>query len=279
LIYDVLQVLIRLILRVFLRVDVEGRANVPEGGFLVVSNHLSWTDTVFILYALPRRPRLHTLANESTVFNTRFKRWLMPRVAVFPIRRNRGMLDEAAVEGVYELLNSGERVLIFPEGAYGKDGQLRPLKDGVGYFAINSGKPLLPVSLSRTDRLRPFGRVSVVIGKPFIPDPPRTWQLKQRVAAAVAAVRTSLSRLSRPPSGRRRRWIRWPRRRARPGGSARGDPPQVAGVEGAEAVIEEQQAQSQQEQADGQSAQGSEGPHAIAAEVAEGGPEHPPEST
>ena len=187
------------------------------------------------------------------------------------------MLDEAAVEGVYDLLNSGERVLIFPEGAYGKDGQLRPLKDGVGYFAINSGKPLLPVSLSGTDRLRPFGRVRVVIGKPFIPDPPRTWQVKLRVAAAVAAVRTSLSRLGRRSAGRRRRWIRWPRR-GRAGGSARGDPPQVAGVEGAEAVIEQQQAQSQQEQADGQSAQGSEGPHTIATEVAEGGPEHPPES-
>jgi len=247
LIYAILQVLIRVILRVFLRVEVEGRTNVPEGGFLVVSNHLSWTDAVFIMYALPRKPPLHTMANESTVFNTRFKRWLMPRVAVFPIRRNKGMLDEAAVEGVYELLNAGERVLIFPEGGYGKDGQLRPLKDGVGYFAINSGKPLLPVSLSGTGHLRPFGRVRVVIGKPFIPDSPRTWQIKQQVAAAVAAVRTSLSRLGRPSPGRRRGCLPWRRRHARPGGSAWADSPQVAGVESAEAVVEGQQAQPQQQ--------------------------------
>ena len=79
-IYALIQVLIRLVLGVFLRVEVEGRENVPEGGFLVVSNHLSWTDTLFIMYALPRRPWLHTMANESSVFNTRFKRWLMPRL-------------------------------------------------------------------------------------------------------------------------------------------------------------------------------------------------------
>jgi 1-acyl-sn-glycerol-3-phosphate acyltransferase len=245
-IYAVLQVLIRVILRVFIRVEVEGRENVPEGAFLVVSNHLSWTDTVFIMYALPAKPPLHTMANESTVFNTRFKRWLLPRLAVFPIRRNRGMLDEAAVEGVYELLNSGERVLIFPEGAYGKDGQLRPLKDGVGYFAINSGKPLLPVSLSGTDRLRPFGRVRVVIGKPFIPDPPRSWQVKERVAAAVAAVRTSLSRLGRRSPGPRRGCLPW-RPPSRRRGSARADAPQVAGVEGGEAVVEGQQAEAQED--------------------------------
>jgi 1-acyl-sn-glycerol-3-phosphate acyltransferase len=245
-IYAVLQVLIRVILRVFLRVEVEGRENVPEGAFLVVSNHLSWTDTVFIMYALPAKPPLHTMANESTVFNTRFKRWLLPKLAVFPIRRNRGMLDEAAVEGVYELLNSGERVLVFPEGAYGKDGQLRPLKDGVGYFAINSGKPLLPVSLSGTDRLRPFGRVRVVIGKPFIPDPPRSWQVKERVAAAVAAVRTSLSRLGRRSPGPRRGCLPW-RPRSRRRGSARADAPQVAGVEGGEAVVEGQQAEAQED--------------------------------
>jgi 1-acyl-sn-glycerol-3-phosphate acyltransferase len=247
--YALLQLLIRLVLRLFLRVEVEGRENVPDDGFLVVSNHLSWTDSVFIMYALPRNLRLHTLANESTVFNTRFKRWAMPKLAVVPIRRNRGMLDEAAVEGVYHLLEAGERVIIFPEGAYGKDGELRPLKDGVGYFALNSGKPLLPVSLSGTERLRPFGRVRVVIGRPFIPDPPRVWAVKRRVASAVAAVRTSLSRLARRPHGGRRWFGRLRRSRAgsaAAGGSARADATQVPGVEGAEAVVKGHQPKGQE---------------------------------
>jgi 1-acyl-sn-glycerol-3-phosphate acyltransferase len=180
--YALAEILVRAVLRLFLRVQVEGRENIPEGGAMVVSNHLSWTDTAFVLYAFPRGTRLWTMANETTVFNTGWKRWLMPRLCVFPIRRNRGMLDEAAVEHVYSLLNSGEKVLMFPEGAYGKDGELKPLKDGVGYFALNSQKPILPVSLSGTNRLRPWGRVHVVIGQPFIPDPPAVWEVKRRVA-------------------------------------------------------------------------------------------------
>lgn len=256
-IYALVQVLIRLLLGLFIRVEVEGRENVPEGGFIAVANHLSWTDTLFIMYALPPKPWLYTMANESTVFNRPWKRWLLPRVGIFPIRRNRGMLDAEAVNGVYKLLEEDKRVLIFPEGAYGKDGQLRPLKDGIGYFALNSGKPILPISLSGTDRLRPFRKVRVVIGRPFIPDPPMVWALKRRVSSVVAGVRTSLSRLGRRSATRRAFWRRrgpWrlPRLRslgrqagAVDPGSAGPNSAQVAGVEGAQAVVEGDKAKAQ----------------------------------
>jgi len=242
--YDIAQVLVRIVVGILFRVEVTGRDNVPAAGCLVVSNHLSWTDTMFILCALPRKPRLWTMANQTSVFNTRLKRWLMPKLCVFPIRRNRGMLDEQAVSRVYDLLNAGERVLIFPEGAYGKDGQLRPLKDGVGYFALNSGKPLLPVSLTGTGRLRPFSRVTVDIGVPFIPDPPVFWELRERVAATVASIRARLGRMGqRATEVRRRGILRWRRRR-----SAGGE--QAAGVEGDEAHVEDGQPGGDQEQAE-----------------------------
>ncbi|HEV1998100.1 MAG TPA: lysophospholipid acyltransferase family protein [Candidatus Dormibacteraeota bacterium] len=232
--YSFLQVLIRAVVGMFFRVEVVGQEHIPAGGCLVVSNHLSWTDTIFIMYALPRRPRIHTMANESTVFNTGFKRWLMPKLAVFPIRRNRGMLDESAVNQVYDLLNAGERVLIFPEGAYGKDGQLRPLKDGVGYFALNSGQPLLPILLTGTGRLRPGKRLTVQIGRPFVPEPPLRLAIKERVQAAVGSVRDAFSRMGHraPRSSRMPRWFR-----VRRPGSAR-NTPQPGGVETDRAVVQ-----------------------------------------
>ena len=212
--YDLAYWLIRALGVIFFRVEVEGRQNVPAGGCLVVCNHLSWTDTIFIVFAIGRLPKVHTMANESSVFNTPWKRWLLPRFAVFPVRRNRGMLDEKAVNTVYDLLNANERVMIFPEGAYGDDGKLRPLKDGVGYFALNTSKPILPVSISGTNRLRPFSRVRVVIGEPFIPDPPRTWGVKERVRSAVDSVSAVLARLGRRSAERRPSRL-WPWRRRR----------------------------------------------------------------
>ena len=253
--YALLQVLIRAVLTVFFRVEVEGQDNIPDAGCLVVSNHLSWTDTVFVMYAFPPKPPIHTMANESTVFNTRFKRWLMPRLAVFPIRRNRGMLDEQAVNQVYDLLNAGERVLIFPEGAYGRDGQLKPLRDGIGYFAINSQKPLLPVYLSGTSRLRPWGKVRVVIGRPFIPDPPRMWDIKRRVSSVVSGVQVALGRLGRRSAQpRKRRWQRF-RRGPRAGPSAR-EGAEAPGVEGGQAQVDAGQAGGHQEQAQEPAPQG-----------------------
>ena len=241
--YAFLQVLVRVVVGIFFRVEVVGAENVPEGGCLVVSNHLSWADTIFIMYALPRKPRINTMANESTVFNTGFKRWLMPRLAVFPIRRNRGKLDEQAVNQVYELLNAGQRVLIFPEGAYGRDGELKPLKDGVGYFALNSGQPLLPILLTGTGRLRPFKRLTVAIGKPFIPDPPLMWDVKERVRATVDSVRHAFGRLGRRTRmGDRRRWFSEPRwfglRRAKSPGEAA----EAAGVEADHPEVQRAQA-------------------------------------
>jgi 1-acyl-sn-glycerol-3-phosphate acyltransferase len=249
-IYDLAYYLVRIIVRLFFRIEVEGRENVPDGAFIVVSNHLSWTDTIFIAYALPRRPAIHTMASRATVFNTRFKRWLLPRLAVFPVTRAHGYLDEEAVNKVYRLLESGERVLIFPEGGYGRDGRLRPLKEGIGYFALNSGKPLLPIALSGTDRLRPFGRVRVVIGQPFIPEPPRLLDLKERVERAVAAVGAALAGVSGRASGRRRRRSWW--RVGRPGASRGSGAPQAeAGAEEAEHPrVEGQQAQHDQRQPD-----------------------------
>lgn len=260
--YEILQVLIRVLVGILFRVEVTGRENIPAEGCLVVSNHLSWTDTIFIMYALPRKPRLHTMANESTVFNTRFKRWLMPRLAVFPIRRNRGMLDEAAVDHVYLLLNSGHRVLIFPEGAYGKDGQLKPLKDGVGYFALNSGKPLLPILIAGTGRLRPFSAVSVDIGKPFIPEPPLMWDVRQRVQAAVESVRSAFTRM-----GQRAR-------QARPGILSRWrrsvrEAPEPGAVEGGQAGVDRDQAGGEQGQANERGAEGTQAAQAVARELPE----------
>ena len=243
--YGFLQVLIRLIVGMLFRVEIVGQEHIPAGGCLVVSNHLSWTDTIFIMYALPRNPRIHTMANASTVFNTDFKRWLMPKLAVFPIRRNRGMLDETAVNLVYDLLNSGERVLIFPEGAYGRDGQLKPLKDGVGYFALNSGQPLLPILLTGTGRLRPGKRLTVQIGRPFIPEPPLRLAAKERVQEVVGSVRDAFSRMGQriPRPARTPRWLqaRWPR-------SAR-HPSQAPGVEPDEAVVKGDQAGGDQREA------------------------------
>ena len=69
------------------------------------------------------------MAKRETVFNSAWKRRLLPLVGVFPISPQRGELDEAGLRTVYQVLDRGGVVLIFPEGRYSRGQALRPLKD------------------------------------------------------------------------------------------------------------------------------------------------------
>jgi 1-acyl-sn-glycerol-3-phosphate acyltransferase len=84
-------------------------------------------------------------------------------------------------------------VLMFPEGRYSRGHGIRPLKVGIGYFALQAGVPICPVAVRGTDVLAPFRRIDVTIGPPIRPDPPAWWALSRRVAAVVENVRKGIA--------------------------------------------------------------------------------------
>jgi 1-acyl-sn-glycerol-3-phosphate acyltransferase len=207
--------LVRLALRILVRVQVVGAENVPEPPFIIAANHTAWFDPMVIIPAFRTVPIVYTMARRDTVFNRRWKRWLVPRFGVFPVQPRQGQLDQGAVATVYGLLARGAVVLIFPEGAYSHGRELRPLKSGVAHFALQAGVPICPVAISGVERLRPFARITVSIGPPVWPDPPRWWDLNRRVNRLLESVRRaimhSFDRRDRARgTERRRRWLGWP---------------------------------------------------------------------
>src|SRR5207245_768618 len=103
-------------------------------------------------------------SSPATVLNRPWKRRLLPLGGVVPISPHRGELDEAGLRTVYQILERGGVVLIFPEGRYSRGRALRPLKVGIGHFALQAGVPISPVAVRGTDVLRPFSRIDVNIG-------------------------------------------------------------------------------------------------------------------
>jgi 1-acyl-sn-glycerol-3-phosphate acyltransferase len=240
--------LLRLVFRLLFQLQVEGSENIPAPPFIIAANHTAWYDTFFIIVAFAERrdmPMIYTMARQDTVFNRRWKRWLLPRLGVFPVRSHQGQLDQHAIATVYQLLARGAVVLIFPEGGYSRGRELRPLRKGVGHFALQAGVPICPVAVSGLDRLRPFTRVSISIGPPIRPDPPTWWDLNRRVLMVVERVRRAIVHaFDRQKSGKPRGWFRrtsargrgllgrlrrprspgQTRREQAPGGEARPDP-------------------------------------------------------
>ncbi|TAN33436.1 1-acyl-sn-glycerol-3-phosphate acyltransferase [bacterium] len=191
--YRVVRRLLRwIVLRLF-RVTVSGLENIPAPPFIIGANHQAWFDPAFIIPFFPDAPVIYTMAKRETVFNRAWKRRLLPLIGVFPISPHRGELDEAGLRTVYQLLDRGGVVLMFPEGRYSRGRALRPLKAGIGHFALQAGVPVCPVAVRGTDVLRPFSRIDVTIGPPIQPDPPAWWALGRRVARLVDNVQRALA--------------------------------------------------------------------------------------
>jgi len=175
------------------RVSVSGLDNIPAPPFIIAANHQAWFDPAFIIPFFPEAPLIYTMAKRETVFNSAWKRKLLPLIGVFPISPHRGELDEAGLRTVYQVLDRGGVVLMFPEGRYSRGRALRPLRTGIGHFALQAGVPVCPVAVRGTDVLRPFRRIEVTIGPPVLPDPPTWWELKERVNRVVDNVQRALT--------------------------------------------------------------------------------------
>ncbi|HEY3085793.1 MAG TPA: lysophospholipid acyltransferase family protein [Candidatus Dormibacteraeota bacterium] len=178
---------------------VTGLENIPRPPYIIAANHQTWFDPAFIIPFFPERPLIYTMAKRETVFNRAWKRRLLPLIGVFPISPNRGELDEQGLRTVYQVLERGGVMLMFPEGRYSRGRALRPLKNGIAYFALQAGVPICPVAVTGPDRLAPFSRIDVSIAPPVEPDVPAWWELSRRVSSMIERVRSSLASALRRP--------------------------------------------------------------------------------
>jgi 1-acyl-sn-glycerol-3-phosphate acyltransferase len=125
----------------------EDLENVPrEGGAVLVCNHVSFIDWLFVGVALPRVPRfvMHQHHFQMPAF-----RWFFELFEVIPIapRKEDPARLEAAMRAVDEALAKGELVAIFPEGRLTPDGELSEFRPGVERIVASRPVPVVPLAL------------------------------------------------------------------------------------------------------------------------------------
>ncbi len=175
--YRVSRVVAGPLLRAFARPDVVGAEHIPAtGGAIIASNHLSIVDSIY-LPLMVERPV--TFAAKSEYFTgTR----LIDRLTASYLRStNQLSVDRSGpraaqemLEAALQMLRDGQLFGIYPEGTRSPDGRLYRGRIGVGWLAVNSGLPVIPVAMHGTDRLLPPGhilprpgRITISIGKPL----------------------------------------------------------------------------------------------------------------
>lgn len=132
----------------FLHLTVQGTEHIPpNGGLLIVSNHLSIADPPLLVTICPRPV---TFMGKIELFKNPLLGRIFTSWGVFPVRR--GQVDIGAVRMALGLLKSGAAVVLFPEGTRRRQG-LGEALPGVGYFAARSGCPVLPMGIVGTQSI------------------------------------------------------------------------------------------------------------------------------
>jgi 1-acyl-sn-glycerol-3-phosphate acyltransferase len=165
------------ILKTLFRPWVRGLEHVPEsGGAIFASNHLSFSDSIFLPLMVPRRI---TFLAKSDYFTGRgikgrLTAGFFKGVGQLPVDRSGGRASEAALHTGLRVLRRGDCLGIYPEGTRSPDGRLYRGKTGVARMALEGKVPVLPVAMIGTDRVQPIGRkipnigrVGIVIGEPL----------------------------------------------------------------------------------------------------------------
>ena len=137
------------------RLRIEGRANVPaSGGLLVVANHFSLLDPIFLSLAMPRplrflvKPLPPGFEPVQGIYDT-----------YGCITASSGRQLSHAMGETTRVVLDGAALAIFPEGRVSPNGRLLQFQTGAARVALTTGCAILPAWIDGAHEAMPPGRV------------------------------------------------------------------------------------------------------------------------
>jgi 1-acyl-sn-glycerol-3-phosphate acyltransferase len=175
--YGILRAFLTPFLMILFRPKVKGLRNVPGSGpVIIASNHLSFSDSIFMPLVVPRKV---TFLAKSEYFTSPGPKGLLKKLTFIalgqvPVDRSGGRRSEAALIAGLKVLAEGKCLGIYPEGTRSPDGRLYKGRSGIARLAIDSGAPVVPVAMFNTEKIQPTGtvvpkvmRVEMIFGEPM----------------------------------------------------------------------------------------------------------------
>ena len=171
--YRFARFLVAVITRSYTRMTIVGREHIPATGpFVLAPVHRSYVDTPIAGCLTTRRLRF---MGKDSMWKVRWVGWVLSALGAIPVTR--GTADREALRRSVELLESGEPMVLFPEGERQEGPVIQPLFDGAVYVALKARVPIVPVGIAGSERVMPKGarfifpkKVHVVIGAPIVPE-------------------------------------------------------------------------------------------------------------
>ncbi len=174
--------------QIYTRMRIEGKDRLPaHGAYVLAPVHRSYVDTP--ITACVTRRRVRFMGKDSMWKYAPVGR-LISALGAFPV--SRGTADREALHRSIAVLESGEPLVLFPEGER-KDGPIvQPLFDGAAFVAAKAGVPIIPIGIGGSDRVMPRGakfvlprKVRVIIGEPIWAEVGENGRASRKAVSAV----------------------------------------------------------------------------------------------
>ena len=155
--------LIPTVLRLWVRLRIDGRENLPHHGpFILISNHVDNWDTYVV--GLFVRGRVVNYMARADGLESRWLGWYWRQFGAIPA-------DRAGLSTALRILKDGGAIGVFPEGTIAPS--LVRAIPGSALLAFRSGAPVVPAAVWGTERIRPWSvfsppRVTVRYGQPRV---------------------------------------------------------------------------------------------------------------
>jgi 1-acyl-sn-glycerol-3-phosphate acyltransferase len=171
--YRVVRGIIRFLIRLLSRLEVEGLQHLPpKGPYLLAANHLHWLDAPIVMVAYPYRSYVFAADKWG-------EHWLLGPLmrSLDAIFVHRGEVDRKALRQAMDLLKGGGVLGMAPEGTRSKTGGLQRGRTGAAYLAVRANVPVVPVVAFGQQNLLPSlmrlrrARVRVIYSPALQPPP------------------------------------------------------------------------------------------------------------
>lgn len=135
----------RFFFRAFFKLRIYGLEHYPQGKAIIAPNHASNFDPPVVSSACPEE--VHFLGKAS-LFDVPILGWVIRKLNTHPVSQQGS--DAAVFRKIIQILERGQKVILFPEGTRTATGQLQPLEKGLAFLAVKARAKILPVYIQGT---------------------------------------------------------------------------------------------------------------------------------
>lgn len=179
----------------FGEITIKGQEHLPEKGpVILASKHFSRWDPLLLALLSTEPLRFMTRADQMTGIQG----WIVKRLGGFSVNPDRPTIS--SLRSAIDLIHSGKKLVIFPEGKIVRDQPLQPLQLGLARLVMQAeatserplSVPVIPIALHYSPTASPKAKVFVHINQPLYAEQYRQVNDKQTARTFTEAIQSRI---------------------------------------------------------------------------------------